>query len=523
MINHITHEKLLASSAENIVTTLLLVIFVVLVVRYQYFLLNIVEWGDESETIVISKLLASGKKLYTEVFSQHGPLAFLPGIITEQFGDFKFRGHRTVIAGLQLLALASIYFSPLVERKSIANIYTGLAASVLVLYFSSFYAHMYMYHVLGGIIIVVVLAQYTLPSIATPDRVTAKELILGNFLIGLLPFLAISYLPASVILFFVSLKKASLKKCTLFASGGFLFGLAFLLIISSIAGYLAIHIYLNFFIYSSLPHNDIGSLEAIFYNAMGLITGDLPGFLLFSVIFISLVKLASYEKGFPWRTLLIGLAIASLIFRGGSFLGLPYYFSSLAFPLIFLVGASKLSYKTLLMVSVFSILCFIKLSLVLPQDSRMFRRHQLSEESEFSKLVDRLTTKEDLIISYTFKNYQYLLADRLPASGNIFYLPQQDIYSKNPLFGVNIDTCKEIADYLPKIMLINKWKAWNRYRWEDYGACVQETMDKHYIQVFDKPYYIREDVLNDYMGVDYLEQNAYPTVEDIMAVGQVSN
>ncbi|WP_413903977.1 hypothetical protein [Candidatus Skiveiella danica] len=36
--------------------------------------MNYIEWGDESETIVVAKMIAAGERLYSQIFNHHGPL-----------------------------------------------------------------------------------------------------------------------------------------------------------------------------------------------------------------------------------------------------------------------------------------------------------------------------------------------------------------------------------------------------------------------------------------------------------------
>ena len=53
----------------NIGIYVLIFLFILLSLRYQYFLLEYMEWGDESETIVTSKMMVAGMKLYSEIFN----------------------------------------------------------------------------------------------------------------------------------------------------------------------------------------------------------------------------------------------------------------------------------------------------------------------------------------------------------------------------------------------------------------------------------------------------------------------
>ena len=121
------------NEATTTASAVALALVALLVVRYQAYLLDYVEWGDESETIVVAKMMAAGMSLYSEIFNPHGPLTFLPGYLLELAGSFGIRGHRIPIAALQWAALASLYFSPLLVDRVIRNIYAAIAASVMVL------------------------------------------------------------------------------------------------------------------------------------------------------------------------------------------------------------------------------------------------------------------------------------------------------------------------------------------------------------------------------------------------------
>jgi len=508
-------------NADFILTVIVLVFFTIFFVKFQILLLNVIEWGDESETIVIAKLIASGKRLYSEVFSQHGPLTFLPGLVTEQFGDFKHSGHRIAIAVGQILALVSIVFSPLLkECRTAGNIYICVAASMLAIYMPPFFAHMYMYHTMGGIFLTVILAQYTLPAIATPERLTPTGIVVGNVLVGSLPFLSIAYSPAALILFLVSLRPQHIKQAFMYVSCGAALNLIFLVLIGSLSGYLATHIYLNFFIYSSLPNNLPGGFSDIYFEVMRLATESFPGILIFLVTTLSIMKLSMLEKGIPWRSILVAVGIFSLMIRGEGFRGLPYYYSFLAFPLVFLVEVRKVSPRQLIWLGVILFVFLAKISLSLPGDKARMSGGQIPSTSEFSELVQTLTAREDRIISYSFNNLEYLLSERLPASGHIYYLPQQEIYSESPKLEILIDACREIEIYLPKVMYIDKWKAWNRIPWKSYGKCIQGVVDKYYVQVKNKPYYVRQDVLTKHMGLNFSAERL-PTIKEVMSVEQL--
>ena len=490
----------------TLVTEIFFAIFFVLTIRYQINLLTYIEWGDESETIVAAKMIAAGSSLYSEIFNHHGPLTFLPGVLLETLGDFGIPGHRISMAVLQLFSLGAIYFSPLLTNRDVSKLYTGVAASVMMLYLPQIYGHTYQYQVMAGLLLVIILAQYTLPAISCPERLAANHIILGNLLIGSLPFLAVTYLPISVLLFISSIRKQFIAKSFVYLSIGFWLNFLFLAYVGSIPGYFAFHIYLNSQI---LPlYNGGQSASQLIIQAFSGTTSGLSEFIVLTVIAIAIAKLASYEKMFPWRSMLVGVGIGSLLIRGSGgvtadaakqsvagLYGLPYFYSVLAFPLVFFKNRPRLNYQSGLIALALSIICFIKLSLFIPADKQNLISRQMPETTEFAQLVELLTSKQDRIIAYSFQNFQYIAADRLPASGHFFYLPWQEKYNENPIFGIKIDACKEIEANRPKIMLIDKWEVWDRFPWDSYAGCIQKIIDKDYYQIVDRPYYVRKDIL----------------------------
>lgn len=506
----------LVSNTEVIVSSVLILIAAVYFVEYQKILVNTIEWEDEFETIVVSKMIASGKTLYSEVFSQHGPFVFFPGLILEFIGDFKHQGYRVFIAIMQLAALASIFFSPIFSRKILATLYTVIAAAVIAVYLPRHFGHMFLYHTFGGIFLVIIFSQYTLPAIVKPESLNRTRTILGNILIACLPFLSIAYSPMALCLFLASLRKQYWKNAFASIFTCAVANVLFILLISSIAGYLAIHIYLNLVIYTSLPHISQGGLIGAYHLIMELGANRISDFMVLVVALFALSAAALQEQRFPWRSLLIVLGLASVMIRGDGHTGLPYYYSCLAMPVLFFLNTEGYDLRRLVVLCFVAAVCLVKLSLTLPGINGTLKRAQIPNTSEFGELAKILTSEEDRIISYSFRNKEYLLADRLPASGHIYYLPQQDIYNKDPLFNVMIDACKEISEYKPKVMSINKWKAWGRFPWENYGSCIQETVDSFYVQVTERPYYIRSDILS-----DFLEENFNPgdsiTLDQIMS------
>lgn len=188
----------------------------------------------------------------------------------------------------------------------------------------------------------------------------------------------------------------------------------------------------------------------------------------------------------------------------------------LALPLIFAFHAPVVSDKALVYICLAAVICFAKLSLMLPYDAQRFQARQIRQSTEFARIVQRLTKPNDRIIAYSFNNFEYLAAERLPASGSIYYLPHQELYNEQPVFGITVTACRDIEQSRPKVMLVDKWNAWNRYPWGTYGQCVQDVLDADYTQLENRPYYVRTDILLTHLNAPSLAAGQMVTVDDIL-------
>ncbi len=476
-------------------------IFILFAIRYQIKLLSYTEWGDESETIVAAKMIAAGERLYSVIFNHHGPLVFLPGIVLEKMGSFGVTGHRVYIMFLQLGAMLALYFSPIIQGRFTKFLYVMAAMTAMLLYFPDIFGNMYTYQVLTGLALVVILAQYTLPSMLCQERLSSANIIFGNLLIASIPFLGIPFVPVSVMLFTISLRKRFLTKAISAFVGGGLINVAFLALIGSIPGYLIYHIYLNLSILSQYNSGiNLAGLIKVFSEST---SGNLQQFTISSVLIAAICRLANTENEVPWRSALLALGVGSLLIRGAGFHAVPYFYTLLAIPLVFFWNRPITQYQSQFLLTVFALFLIVKLSLTLTDDRYKIESRKRQETTEFSALAQIYTTKKERIISYSFQNFEYIAADRLPASGHYFYFPWQEKYNENPKFGIITDACADIKKNRPKVMLIDKFDKWSGITpspWgqANYGQCIQKIIDENYNQIPNKPYYIRKDL--DSMG-----------------------
>lgn len=485
---------ILSAQASQRLTAASLVILALLIVIVQIKLLGYLEWGDESETIVAAKLLASGMPLYSEVFNHHGPLTFLSGYVLERLGNFGVAGHRVPIALMQWLAVLSIYYSPLLRNEVGKRYFCAIAmtAVVILLPGNGLYGHAYVYQTIAGLLLMVILAQHTVPAIAGASHTSAAGAALGNFLIACLPFLAVTYLPAAGLLFLCSLRRGSIQKAMLYASAGVAFNLAFLGAIGSFKGYWAFHFYLNAEI---MPlYNSSQNMGALLANLFSLVAlqqavGIQAAFVGLVVAAVTLAR--REDAGVPWRAVLLFAAILSLLLRGMDIHGAPFCYACICLAALLLSRRACSNRQQAAAMALVG-LCALRLAFVL-----MLEPHHRDSErptaTRFSILAKKITSPGDRIIAYSFQSHQYILADRLPASGNFFYLPWQERYNDAPVFGIRTRVCDDIRQARPKLMLIDKWLVWGKFPWEAYAGCVQSLMDQHYRQLPNSNIYVRND------------------------------
>ncbi|MGV3687474.1 hypothetical protein [Citrobacter freundii] len=481
------------------------VIFCLFVVRYQYFLLDYINWGDEAETVVAVKMMSSGMKLYSEIFNHHGPLTFLPGLLVEKFIGVDIRGHRVIIAFFQILALISVCKAQYLTSNFQRIVAFVCCAVIVIICFPEGFGHTYQYQTLAGIMLTIVLSIYVIPAILNSEKLTSTSVFLGGVLLSSLPFLAITYLPVAGLLYIAALRKSFAKYLVVGTVLGVFVNLSFLGYFGSFAGFWAFHIYLNAEILPEYTGLQPGWM--LITTAIQALTSDFSH--LFALLFIlnGAFILSKSELKFPWRTCFVIAGLCSLLIRGPGFHGMPFFYATLPFIPFILSGIDDKSRSHIYITIGVMFLCIVKLSLVMPGDKFKITSNPVATEnsqSEFSILVKEFTEKDDKIIAYSFQTPEYIVSNRLPASGYFFYLPWQAKYNENPKFGVSIDPCKQISEGRPKVMLLDKWLVWDRYPWESYASCIQNIADKNYWQVPGKPYYIRKDL---FATGDYFASN----------------
>jgi len=455
------------------------------------FLLFYRQWVDESETVVVSKMMAHGQKLYLEIFDNHGPLTFFGGFILEQLGNFSVPQHRLIILFLQIVLLALLYRTPLIANryaKAMASIVAGL---FFVFYFPDLLGHTNQYDTIGGCILSIAILYYVLPAMYLPSALLTRQIAVGNLLIGSSAFLAVTYWPALFILALVPLRKQYVVQAFLWLLLSIVLNLVFLACVGSLTGYFVDHFYFNLKVLPFYTQNLTVSSAAL---ALYSVFIEHYWALLLVLLYGSLVLAKS---GRHWmRVLALVLVIPLFFVRGLNFHAMPgFYIIAVLTGFALAITAEHLKQSGAIL-TVLIIASLIGCSIYGRSLVFTWRAGAFPLDSPFARLVRLVTNPNDKIIAYSFANTEYLLADRLPASGHFFYLPMQEKYQEHPILGISINACEQIKSYKPKVMFIDQWKVWDLYSWDTYGSCIQQIADTDYVQLPNQPHFIRKDILN---------------------------
>jgi hypothetical protein len=159
------------------------------------------------------------------------------------------------------------------------------------------------------------------------------------------------------------------------------------------------------------------------------------------------------------------------------------------------------SYINELPLLILSVLCLIVTYLPIPESSYFYA---FPEYSEFSRIAKKITNDDEKVLALTFRSYEYLLSDRLPASTHFIYLSIQAKYNQNPYKDVYVSIAEDVVKNKPKIITIDKWNIVldESDLWDNYANDLMDVIYRDYYQLKNTDIYIRNDVnLLDY-GLD---------------------
>jgi hypothetical protein len=113
---------------------------------------------------------------------------------------------------------------------------------------------------------------------------------------------------------------------------------------------------------------------------------------------------------------------------------------------------------------------------------------------EINFIKENTVYKNDFLV-LVLRPILYIHTDRIPASGNYYYLPWQARYNKHPIFNTKIDINSDLIKNKPSIIYCDKWKVWDLYDFPDYAGEVTNILNNNYVKMDDYQYlYVRKDV-----------------------------
>jgi hypothetical protein len=476
------------NKANNIVFIIFIISLSVLIFTQQYKLINYLVWEDEFETIVASRMMAEGLVLFKEIFNQHGPLTFLISLLLEIIGFNSFYNYRLTIIIIQIAIFISFAFSPIIKHKFTRLMALIIVASYILLVTPDLYGHTYTYQNLAGLILMFLLSQFIIPQSFYNTKISDFKILIFLILLFSLPFLAVTYIPVTFFLFLLIFEFQKIKIYVTSLAIALSLNALFITATSSWKGYFVYHYYLNATVLSEFyPNQSLGEVPMNLYRSIQ------PHFIYFTILLVVAgYLLVKINKDNRYKYIILLLAFASLLIRGVDFQALPFYYAIATLLIVVLVKLEQ--YRTrYISTSILGILCAMFLALFTNQEK--ISKNQVPQSSDFQQLSDFVTNKNDTVFSYTFKNSEYILADRLPASNDYFYLPAQAEYYKNPILGVENDICEQLKSVAPKVGYFEKYDWSEELKWDVYANCVNELLASEYQNLTFNTLFIRKDLL----------------------------
>jgi hypothetical protein len=520
--------------------------------------LTLFEDDDEMEEVVAGQMISYGKHLYNDVFVSHGPL---PYMITHAYAaivsptDFSYlRLSQAIAALMSCVAL----MSSACLRSWPGRICAGTTyLLVLSLAWNLEGFNILEYDTLGGFFFVIALAQFVLPPLLSeaPPRSSA---FVGGAAVASAFFCAYSNIAAAMVFLLsaalsirtiVPAKSLAAARCTKFAILGGLSALllvtTWLLIYGDILGYLIYHFYFNQVVYSKyidLSVADVFSKTFVFSFAPLALTHSLSlaFFVCWIGVFAAILR-KSRAKSFPrLRLMSLGLLVCGVIgtnvlarpaYGDANFVNVNIALFSLSIALLLQSRVVVSSSQRLVGFGLLWLLAVVATAEACaaadfwfgaPQADRSKYRFAMKPADDAVYRVVRSITKQDGdLLSLIFRQATYVKAGRLPASKNLYYLPWQADYDKNPFPGYKMEICSDIRIRKPAVIWFFNWRVWDLYSMDEYEPCVLSLLVAGYKPLsFDSPWYIRSDLFQ--RAIERLPTGAVtqldfgPTVPDVM-------
>lgn len=504
--------------------------------------LRLYEDADEMEVFAASRMLAHGHHLYRDIFEPHGAVPYMiTHLYTVLVSESDFSYIRLSQAVLTLISCAAVVLSPALSTLP-SKIWGG---SLYVLLLGCVWnlegLNILEYDTVHGYFFVIVVAQAIVP-LMLHRKITTCGLLVSGAADAIACFCAYSNGIAALLL---PLSSVPLLLCFFtpqriysiigrFLLGAFsataLVGL-WLYQFGDIKGYFVYHFYFNQLTepkYQGVSPSDVLRTLRVTSSPNGIIhTYVLVLFAYWMLSFAILQIARAPTTGDGRRTrfvatvaslgiMAIGVVFTNVLGRGAyadsGFLITNVALFSMAAALFlergFLAESRSHVRRALLLfaspvILAFPVCSYANLWFGIRSDEAGRYVATMKPDSSAVYNVVRAITKEDGdLLALIFNPDIYIKANRIPASGDIFYLPVQTDYNRSPVAGYKIDICSDIRTKKPAVIWFFNWLVWNQYSIDEYEPCVLALIVQGYTPMsFDSPWFIRNDVFPVAMGL----------------------
>jgi hypothetical protein len=485
--------------------------------------LGLGEFGDESEKIVVARMIAAGGRLYDTIFSNHGPLSFALNHLWLIFtGTKELASHRIPVVGLYVIAAAAVAASPALAGRRARLAAAALFLAPLGVVYAGAALHMTSYQSIGGALLAAALVLCPLPALtgAVPPRWAAAA---AGFAAAAAAFAAYPFaVPGALMLLAAVLAvppRARLRIGAAYVTGGFAAAApmaAWIALHADVAGAFVYHVWFNQTVYADeIGFSPLAPLHALLpleANAKRMVHLFALAALYSAIALVIAAGRPRARGALAWSAALAAFVAAIAFFnpRGqGGFQAAAFLAGTLA---AFAVTVGRLAAALArpaprragiaLLAACAGLLALAHLRglstphhVPLRDIERIRTAVKPSDDRQF-RLIRALLAPDERMLAVVFAPAIYIRADRMPASGQIYYLPSQAKYAARPVHGFHFDLCREMKETRPKVVFYLDRRDDGYYGFAGYAPCVHAEIEANYVALPWAPEYrVRRDIV----------------------------
>ena len=517
------------------------------------------DFNDETEKVVDAEMMAHGHRLYLDIFSQHGPMAFMLAHLTYALTHKNnIAIYRCVPILLEMATCGALLWGPVLRGWTTRFFAVGVFSTLVILCQALWSLNMGMYQVEAGYFFAIAALLWILPALLQREPVRWAAFA-GGFAMGCAFFCGYSFVLGCFFMtlaamfaavFAAPVERRKVWGWTLWAALGGIASFAimalWLTLYGDLKGYIIYHFIFNQTIYKhyAFEHGEYSPLLILkmivpiwgyYYILRYVGHGGSPEWsvsvqtaeVMYLEMWLFCTLLFVGIRTSPYRTKLGAFILWALFLLGVIYTNPRGAWDFHDATMVITVAA---------LMAVITGLCFEQVRVSRPAciaaligiafgfgwlgciQTRAatfiwelrpvdYYRHagELREEDgpllqainkPLFVLIRELVGKNEPIEALPFNPIDYIHAQRLPASGYIYALPWQMDYLDHPIAGYKMDLCADLAEKKPKVVIFDSSiLIWN-FRSGEYLECAQDYLNRHYVRyVSNDNLWIRADIV----------------------------